>query len=51
MKFRLGNETAEVVNEYLESVLKLNDLDWISGVFVTVTNKTIRARSLPLSIS
>ncbi|MCP4702200.1 MAG: hypothetical protein GY862_35875 [Gammaproteobacteria bacterium] len=49
--FRLGNEIAEVVNEYLESVLKLSDLDWTSGVFVTVTNKTIRVRSLPLSIS
>jgi predicted nuclease of predicted toxin-antitoxin system len=45
---RLGNETSERVNERLASVLRLEHLDWTSGLFVTVTDSNLRVRQLPL---
>lgn len=46
--FRLGNETSERVNHRLVAVLSLSDVDWTSGIFVTVTETTLRVRQLPL---
>ena len=45
---RLGNESSDRVNERLASVLSLNEVDWASGVFVAVTDTTLRVRRLPL---
>lgn len=49
--FRLGNETSELVNQRLASVLSLKDVDWANGLFVTVTETTLRVRQLPLCSS
>jgi predicted nuclease of predicted toxin-antitoxin system len=46
--FRLGNETSERVNQRLTSVLHISETNWTSGVFVTVTETSIRVRQLPL---
>ncbi len=46
--FRLGNKTSERVNQRLASVLSLSNIDWTSGIFVTVTETTLRVRQLPL---
>ncbi|MEM7016191.1 MAG: DUF5615 family PIN-like protein [Pseudomonadota bacterium] len=46
--FRLGNETAQAVNHQLAQVLTMLELDEENGLFVTVTNKAIRVRNLPL---
>ena len=45
---RLGNETSDRVNQRLASVLSREDLDWAVGLFVTVTDTTLRVRQLPL---
>lgn len=45
--FRLKNETSEAVNTHLNTVLNFKDLGWSSGLFVTVTEKMIRTRTLP----
>lgn len=45
---RLGNETSEVVNRRLAAVLRLAEVDWTNGLFVTVTETALRVRHLPL---
>lgn len=46
--FRLGNETSEWVNQRLAAVLSLSEVDWRGGLFVTVTETTLRVGQLPL---
>jgi len=45
---RLGNETCDAVNRRLAAVLNLRDIDWSNGLFVTVTDTSLRVRRLPL---
>jgi predicted nuclease of predicted toxin-antitoxin system len=49
--FRLVRDTSDAVNERLSAVLGLDDIDWAAGVFVTVSDATIRVRQLPLRIA
>jgi predicted nuclease of predicted toxin-antitoxin system len=49
--FRMANDTSERVNHRPSAVLRLDDADWASGVFVTVSDSAIRVRELPLPIA
>jgi len=46
--FRLDNESSEVVNERLAKVLRARESDLEAGAIISVSEKVIRVRRLPL---
>lgn len=46
--FRLGNETCEVMNQFLVEVLNRFESELETGVIISVTDKSFRIRRLPI---
>ena len=46
--FRLGNESYEIINQFLAQVLNRFESELEAGVIISVTDKSFRIRRLPI---